>query len=162
MSFCRLDQDLADLNGKFRFVDITMSDPSWSEIDEDHNETSHRSIDIRLSHVGACDEDKWGTYDDTTVAEAVHDMWTTHVTSANDYSRMGVVHQDDTHDYQEIMEYIQDGRNWFKRARGEWRDDDPDYRCRWCGRSDARHVAGFHRWGTDDNTTHNPVDQLGQ
>jgi hypothetical protein len=40
--------------------------------------------------------------------------------SANDYSRLGAVTQDESHDYAAYMAYCQDDRNWFKRARGEW------------------------------------------
>lgn len=45
------------------------------------------------------------------------------MSSANDYSRMGVVTPDEAHDYKAYMEYCKDERNWFKRARGEWHAD---------------------------------------
>lgn len=37
-------------------------------------------------------------------------------------SRPGAVRPDPAHDYKKVMEYCQDERNWFKRARGEWNE----------------------------------------
>lgn len=47
-------------------------------------------------------------------------------TSANDYGRLGVFRPQTEHDYTAIMEYCKDERNWFKRARGEWDEHDPE------------------------------------
>ena len=44
--------------------------------------------------------------------------------SANDYSRIGAVTQDTTHDYAAYMRYCSDPANWFQRARGEWTEPD--------------------------------------
>jgi hypothetical protein len=48
------------------------------------------------------------------------------MSSANDYSRMGAVTPDTSHDYTAYMEYCKDERNWFKRARGEWIEHDAE------------------------------------
>jgi hypothetical protein len=39
------------------------------------------------------------------------------MSSANDYTRLGVIHLDTKHDYTAFMKYCQDEKNWFKRAR---------------------------------------------
>lgn len=75
-NFNRLEQDLADLNGVFRFVVVSMTDPAWCEIDQDDQVIrDHRSITIRLSHVGASADDHYHVFDDTTLESAVHQMW---------------------------------------------------------------------------------------
>lgn len=37
--------------------------------------------------------------------------------------RVGAITIDTKHDYAAYMEYCQDENNWFKRARGEWNED---------------------------------------
>jgi hypothetical protein len=55
-------------------------------------------------------------------------MTTNNSSSANDYSRLGVVTQDDTHNYKQLMDYCMDTDNWFLRARGLW-DEERFCRC---------------------------------
>lgn len=69
---------LAELNERFRFVEVDMSDPAWSEVDEGHRETVHSTVRIHLSHYGYTQDDPFYVFDDVTVDEAVKRVWREH------------------------------------------------------------------------------------
>ena len=62
---------IAELNEHYRFVTINIDRHRWSDVDEHEHETPHSAIDVRLSHVGACDDDVFVTYDDLTLGQAI-------------------------------------------------------------------------------------------
>lgn len=70
MSFNRLEQDLYDLNGKYRFVDIHMSAPAWTE-EDDVGVLHHHTVDIHLSNYGHTTDDPFYTFDDIPLAACV-------------------------------------------------------------------------------------------
>ena len=62
---------ITELNNRYRFITINIDRHRWTEIDNDDNETEHSTIDVRLSHVGACSDDVFLSYDDLTLGQAI-------------------------------------------------------------------------------------------
>ena len=62
---------IAELSDQYRFIHINIDRHRWTDVDEDGHETPHSTIDVRLSHVGACSDDVFLSFDDVTLGQAI-------------------------------------------------------------------------------------------
>lgn len=62
---------IAELSDAYRFVTINIDRHRWRDIDVFERETPHSTIDVRLSHVGASDDDVFLSFHDTTLGQAI-------------------------------------------------------------------------------------------